>query len=342
MSKKTTSALARTAAGVGLVVGGYFLANDFSYRSSGQSLRLRGVNWLLRSLRLKEKTRKLFSEDNIDRLAGFLVEANRRPVHNPCTRFFWQRGQEHSFEGMQVFVWNDSGDPNQDILFYLHGGGYIRFPLLPHFLTINDLAKKSGAKVVMPIYPKAPEYDYRDAFPKVARLYEKVVENKASAAKVHLTGDSAGGGFAMGLSFYLIDHNISQPDHLILLSPWLDVGNTHKDVKQAEKREVFFSLEALRYAGKWWAGGEENFTNVYVTPARGDITKVTSKITLYIGTDEILYCEAADFAEKLKKENKPHLYVEGEGQHHCWPMFPTPEARRARSAIAEEMRALKK
>ncbi|HEO7073186.1 TPA: alpha/beta hydrolase fold domain-containing protein, partial [Streptococcus agalactiae] len=59
-------------------------------------------------------------------------------------------------DGMQTFTWNDKNNPKQKVIFYVHGGSYIHQASELQYIFVNKLAKKLDAKVVFPIYPKAP------------------------------------------------------------------------------------------------------------------------------------------------------------------------------------------
>ncbi|HEO6864348.1 TPA: alpha/beta hydrolase fold domain-containing protein, partial [Streptococcus agalactiae] len=72
-------------------------------------------------------------------------------------------------DGMQTFTWNDKNNPKQKVIFYVHGGSYIHQASELQYIFVNKLAKKLDAKVVFPIYPKAPTYNYSDAIPKIKK-----------------------------------------------------------------------------------------------------------------------------------------------------------------------------
>ena len=132
--------------------------------------------------------------------------------------------KEEEFEGMQVFIWNDKQNSNQKVIFYLHGGAYVSDPASAHFKTVDELSQTLDAKVVFPIYPKAPRYNYLDTLPKIEVLYKKTLEETSSSQNITLMGDSAGGGLALGLAYKLRDDKINQPKDIILASTCLNLS----------------------------------------------------------------------------------------------------------------------
>ena len=80
----------------------------------------------------------------------------------------------------------------------------------------------SHAMVVMPIYHLAPFTTAEKGHETMMALYEKVTAENAGK-KIILMGDSAGGGYSLALAEGLSARGLSQPDELVLLSPWVDV-----------------------------------------------------------------------------------------------------------------------
>lgn len=333
----------KTKLGIGLLtgLGGLFLANRWSHQTYDQSLPSYLVNLLLKKVDIQHLTNKALDEKDLDQIDDLLTKANRRPVSNPYSRWSF-KGSEHIYKGMQVFTWNDSGDEDQDILLYFHGGGYVRYPLLFHMNMIQTIGRRSGCKIIMPVYPKAPEFTYKEAFPPLMDLYQELLKSKGNQAKLFLLGDSAGGGLALGFSYFLKDRGIQQPDYLTLLSPWLDLSNSHKNIKDGFEREVFFGHEPLNYAGLRWAGGEETLSSKYVSPINGQVTDLDCLVSLYIGSHEALYYDTLDLAEQLEEAQLLDSLHIGENQHHDWLLYPTPEARRARKEIADRLALMSK
>ena len=69
---------------------------------------------------------------------------------------------------MSYLIINENDNPKK--IFYLHGGSYIENPLLFHYKFLDDIAKRTNLEVIVPIYPKAPKYNYELSYDKVYKL----------------------------------------------------------------------------------------------------------------------------------------------------------------------------
>ena len=75
--------------------------------------------------------------------------------------------------------------PSDTIIVYLHGGGYVSTAVLPHSLLVDTLARKTGADVVMPLYPLAPHHTWQEAHQLVLNLYLRIL------SEIRISGSSS-------------------------------------------------------------------------------------------------------------------------------------------------------
>lgn len=235
---------------------------------------------------------------------------------------------------MQILLFNDKKDDNQQVIFFLHGGAYLFQPASPHFNTLKEIIRQTDAKVVMPIYPKAPNYDFKDAYPKVLKTYIQTIHKTDSPQNVTLMGDSAGGGLALGLSSLLADENLAQPRQLILISPWLDAGSENPNMKKFEESDPILPSQIYFQAtGRLWARGEDNVYHPLVSPIYTNQLDNIPPVHIIAGGDEMLYPDILRFKSYMKEEDKEvHLYVK-EDMGHDYAIFNTPEGKEARQLI---------
>jgi acetyl esterase/lipase len=115
----------------------------------------------------------------------------------------------------------------------LQQGAYIHQPGPKQWAAVKRLVLEHRCRVVFPIYPKGPKYNYKQAYPPMIRLLEKVAaEAREEGKRYLLMGDSAGGGFAIGLAIALRDQNKAEamPAQLVLSSPWTDLALDNPDL----------------------------------------------------------------------------------------------------------------
>lgn len=253
-----------------------------------------------------------------------------KPFPNP-QKYIKSKVTETSIDGMQVFVWNDTGDKNQPVILYTHGGAYISQPVKYHFKAVDNIANDLTAKVVFPIYPKTPKYTYQETYAKLDKLYRELLKTH-SPNNIHFMGDSAGGGLALGMALYAKDNNLPQPKNIVLLSPWLDINTNNPDIVNYENNDPRLSAWGLNQLGKLWAKGDTN--NPYVSPLFGDLTGL-GKISIFVGTHEIFLPDNEKLHTLLTQKGIAHNYTAVAKMNHVYAILPIKEAKQAQRQIVE-------
>ena len=211
-------------------------------------------------------------------------------------------------------------------ILYIHGGAFVALPLTFHWRFLNKVAKRTGARIIVPFYPLAPVHTYKAAFPRILVLYTELLE-QVGKDRLIVMGDSAGGGIAAALCELLTQESIEQPSQLILLSPWVDLVMDNPDIPAYATVDPLLALPGQREMARAWSGGDD-LSFYLLSPLRGDVSGL-QQVTIYISTRELLYPDAVAFFEKLCSAGiNSQLHI-GQGVNHVYPFYPTPEASRA-------------
>lgn len=236
--------------------------------------------------------------------------------------------EEYSYSNMQYFIINKNNSNKK--IFYLHGGSYISSPLIFHWIFLDELAKNNNIEIIVPIYPSAPKYNYKESYEKVLGLYNDLfsINNE-----ITIMGDSAGGGYSLGLSIKIKETKSIKPKNIILMSPWLDITMNNRKINKYEKLDPFLSKQALIKAGKLWSGGDNRYKYM-LSPIYGNLRNI-GKIIVFIGTHELLLPDARRLNKILKKYNIDHEYYEYRNLNHVFPLYPIPEAKKVKKIIGE-------
>ena len=143
---------------------------------------------------------------------------------------------------------------------------------------------------------------------------------------------------ALGYHCFIVDYRVrphtqaeagdTQPDELVLISPWVDITNTNPDIADYVDADPLMAPEPLAEIGRSWAGSTPP-TDWHLSPIYGDLSGL-KKVTTFVGTREILLPDNALFHAKLLEAGVDSTLHLGENLNHVYPMFPTPEGRRAR------------
>ncbi len=217
-------------------------------------------------------------------------------------------------------------------IFFLHGGGYTQRPTLFHFTMIDLLVALTGASVIMPLYPLAPNHTFESAYDKVTRIYEEtrfIAKNQT----LTLMGDSAGGGLALGLYLCLNEKHIPLPDKLVLIAPFLDITMKNPGIAAIERRDRMLGSIGLIEMGKRWAGSASR-DDYRLSPINGNLSLVDD-IMVVAGTQDVLYPDCELLVQNLRKLEKEVTFIIGTDLPHDYPLMPTAEARAAVKRMAE-------
>ena len=230
---------------------------------------------------------------------------------------------------MQVFE-VAAQDDTKPIVLYIHGGAYVNNFSSMHWKAMAEWAEKTGCGIVTPNYPLLFRYTAKDAHPLMMQLYRQLQE-RYTAKRILIMGDSAGGGFTLALAQELLkSDSLDLPSRLILISPWVDVVGGDDALQD---RDTFLNLEVLRLIGADWAGDFDTHDPI-VSPLYGDMQGLPPT-DLFTGTWETFYTDIVKTYDKMKAAGvDARLHVE-EKMGHVYPLWPCPEGKKAREEIAE-------
>ena len=230
---------------------------------------------------------------------------------------------------MQVFE-VAAQDDTKPIVLYIHGGAYVHNFSSMHWKAMAEWAEKTGCGIVTPNYPLLFRYTAKDAHPLMMQLYRQLQE-RYTAKRILVMGDSAGGGFTLALAQELMkSDSLDLPSRLILITPWVDVVGGDDALQD---RDTFLNLEVLRLIGADWAGDFDTHDPI-VSPLYGDMQGL-APTDLFTGTWETFYTDIVKTYDKMKAAGvDARLHVE-EKMGHVYPLWPCPEGKKAREEIAE-------
>ena len=232
------------------------------------------------------------------------------------------------FNGMQVFTFGDKKSKNT--ILFMHGGAYVNEINYQHFLYCYLLSKKLDAYVLAPVYPLAPLHDVNESIEKITELYKSLIDLNTNLI---LMGDSAGGGFILSFSQYIKTINLTQPDHIITFSPWVDISMSNSPYN--DENDPILGEIGLREIGKSWAGNLDT-KDYKVSPLFGDVAYQAPTL-IFAGDNEIFYKDIKLYVEKLEENDVNVKFITGKGLFHIYPLFPIPEAKKAFKEVKKEI-----
>ena len=219
-------------------------------------------------------------------------------------------------------------------VFYLHGGGYFMDITRPHWRFLRTVTEEADAEVIVPAYRLVPFATWEEAFDLIVSEYREYCQAHPEK-KIILMGDSAGGGLSLALTEHFKAEGIRMPDELILLSPWVDTTMENEEIKNYESVDPFLTGSPLRRCADLWKG-DLDVHDWRVSPIYGDLKGIRN-VTVFVGTDGILYPDITRFFGMLDEDPTNELIV-GEEMNHVYPLYPIPEARPAVEKIIQTIK----
>lgn len=280
---------------------------------------------LTRVIPLLRGSGDVHGEEAVARLRRDLLAAQAEADPSPPARVakaFDVRRSEVS--GLPVWELRVPGSTPVRTVLYLHGGGFVSGLDRFHWRYAARLARRLGVRVVLPSYPLAPAYSWKDATPPLLDLFEQLAVG--SPQGVALMGDSAGGGLAMLLAQQVARRPGPQPTHLVMFAPWVDLTGETPGTEEAARRDPWLNLSKLRLYGRWWGAGDP--PDREASPLANDVSGLPPTL-LFCGTRDLLHPQSLALVAAARGAGVPLTYIEGPGLLHVYPILPIPEARAA-------------
>ena len=241
-----------------IVFGGLEISSRLAYHRSGIATV---AEWVIRLGGSKSK----FTDP--EKCAEYIAQ---RGLAEPYTLNIQLKSSvsEEKIYGSTVYTLTPSEQP-QRIVLYLHGGAYVNDASDMYFNFCDQLARQVNAQVIFPIYPLAPNHTWEETFAILTEIYQSRLSEVS--VPVIVMGDSAGGGLSVAFCEYLAEIGLSQPDQMILFSPWMDVSMSNAEAAKYEDSDPMLSAYGLVEMGRYWAG-ELDLQDYRISPIFGDIS----------------------------------------------------------------------
>ena len=291
----------------------------------------------LRSRFWRTVLRKMFKNQNlpIAELRASGLKNSKRMGGAPKT----VKVEKIDIDGIQAEWLTPLDASHEQVILYLHGGGYVTGSIETYRMMCGLLANYTGVKVLIPNYRLAPENPYPAALDDALKVYRWLLEQGYSSANIIVAGDSAGGGLSLAAVLALRDKNESLPAAVVCLSPWADLTLKNETHTTKAEAEAVLRTDVLRE----WAlcyTDETNLDNPLVSPIYADFHGFPP-LLIQVGSDEILLGDSILLAEKAKADGVQVELKIWDGMFHVWHVLGDliPESKMAFEEIGQFVRA---
>ncbi len=224
------------------------------------------------------------------------------------------------------------GADERRVILHFHGGGYASGSPASARDLVWRLSEAARCRVLAVDYRLAPEHPFPAAIEDAASAYRHLLSDGFAPASIAFSGDSAGGGLALGSLVKLRDDGAPMPAAACAFSPWTDLAMTGGTVTTNRDADPMVLAEALPQTAAWYLGSTPA-TSPYASPLYADVRGLPPTL-LHAGSTEVLLDDSRRLAENMKS-------AEVDVALRIWPDMPhvfqgcaafLPEAR---AAIAE-------
>ncbi|WP_041614881.1 alpha/beta hydrolase fold domain-containing protein [Staphylococcus pseudintermedius] len=241
------------------------------------------------------------------------------------------------FDEMQVFRFNFGHHIKNKIL-YIYGGTFVFQPSVFHWRFMDKLAYETLHEIVLPIYPKAPEFTYRETHEAIEQAYRRLLK-ETEPENIVIMGDASGGNMALSFAQKLMEQEeLPLPGKLYLISPWLDISLSNPDItEQVQKKDPIHNIFSLQSIAKVWADDLER-KNPRISPMYGPVRGLPP-VYMFGGTCEVFYPDMRKLADYFEAEQQPIHFYEYRDMVTAFPLYPIVESRKVLKQIRKTIDA---
>jgi monoterpene epsilon-lactone hydrolase len=209
------------------------------------------------------------------------------------------------------------GVPENRVLLYLHGGGFVLGITHLHLQMVATLAKKMAVCVLMVDYRLGPEYPFPAALDDCVAAYRWLLKQGVAAQDIVLAGDSAGGNLAITSLLKLRDSGDPLPAAAACLSPVADFSGSNTP-PQGFKDPLIPSRVGEFYKNSYV--GQHDTHDPYLSPIYGNLQGLPP-LLVHAGEDELLRQDALGITDRAKSagvEARVEIYPR---MWHVWQIY---------------------
>lgn len=224
------------------------------------------------------------------------------------------------------------------VLFYLHGGGYVKGSLNTHREMTSRLARVMSARALSVDYRLAPEHPFPAAVDDATTAYRWLLaEGIVEPSGIIIAGDSAGGGLAISCLVALRDAEEPMPALVVCIAPWTDMEGTGESLREMTDEDGI-NPETIHLMAEAYIGDTDP-REPLASPIHADLTGLPP-LLIQVSITEALYSDATRLAERARECGVETEMEAWEDMTHVWHMMARliPEGREAIEDIGRFVR----
>ncbi|MEM7406543.1 MAG: alpha/beta hydrolase [Pseudomonadota bacterium] len=206
-----------------------------------------------------------------------------------------------------------------NVVLYLHGGGYVQGSPNTHRNLAYHLARSAAAKVLVLDYRLAPEHPFPAPVHDAVAAWRWLLEQGYSAEHMAVAGDSAGGGLCIAAQVQMRNEGLPPPVACVAISPWTDLEGIGESMTSKAEVDPMVGKEMLSWFAAQYLQGAPPQAPL-ASPIYADLRGLAPML-IQVGTAETLLDDANRLAAAARVYD-----VEVELRHwqdmvHVWHLF---------------------
>lgn len=216
------------------------------------------------------------------------------------------------------------GAPSDVRILYLHGGAYVSGSRKSHRSVAGRIARAAKLPVLLVEYRLAPEHVFPAALEDALETLQYVHEHapsgeRATARKLFLCGDSAGGGLSLATAIAARDAGEVPVHGVATMSAWTDLAVTGESVGSRAALDPYLTAEHLLPASKLYLGNADP-RDPRVSPLYAELAGLPP-LLMHVGDHEVLLDDTVRFADKARAAGVDVVAEIWPEMFHVWHAF---------------------
>ncbi|EPQ26818.1 uncharacterized protein PFL1_05453 [Pseudozyma flocculosa PF-1] len=227
----------------------------------------------------------------------------------------------------------------------LHGGGFVTLDAFDTKAAIMPIVEQTGISAFMVDYRLAPEHNgtslVDDCYDGLLWLHAHADALGIDRARIAVSGESAGGGLALGVALKARDENLSPPlAKIIVVYPMIDDRNTKPNPQLDDLANWKIASNVQAWNALLGEGHESRHdVSPHAAPARAASYAGLPEMYLETGNLDIFVHEDLELARRMIHENiQVELHVLP-GFPHVWELFGGDKTDVGKLALQSRLRA---
>ena len=196
-------------------------------------------------------------------------------------------------EGHQIpiRIYRNTSADNQPCCLFFHGGGFVVGNIETHNDFVAELAFKAGVTIISVDYRLSPQHHYpaalHDCRDVLIDVVKRAADYKVDINRLAVSGDSAGGTLAAGLSLLSRDEQLADIKSQLLIYPWFGGGLVDIGAEVVQETAPLLPADDLGFYAQAYMG-ETTEIDKYAAPLlEKDYSNLPSTFMLTVEHDAI-------------------------------------------------------